>query len=116
MPTQSDFSLTPLEDGVFIINMAPGTPIGGWAMRFQAQKRFGGISGFMQKYTASGYNGQSGINITNSGQGQFNVQLNSVDTSGLNFGVYTYCCERLDVGSRTVLSEGFITLLPGGGV
>jgi hypothetical protein len=116
MPSQTDMSLTRFEDGVFIVSMAPSVNISNWTVRFQAQKRFGGISGFMLKSIASGYNNQSGINITNSGQGQFNVQLNSVDTSGLDYGVYTYCCERLDPGARTVLSEGFITLLPGGGV
>ena len=76
------------------------------------QNRFGGISGFAIASVASGYNGQSGINITNSGQGVLNITIPSLATSGIDFKNYAFAIERLDSGFRTVLSEGYVLLLP----
>ena len=116
MPVIADFNLVRYEDGTLTISLSPPTPIGGANIRFLVQHHFGGISGLIQKSVASGYNAVSGITVTNSGQGVFNVALRSVDTSGFEYGNYAYTTERLDSGSRTVISEGFMKLLPGGAV
>ncbi len=112
MPILADFSLSRLEDATLTVSMAPPTPIGGWMLRFWMQNRFGGISGFAQAYVSSGYNGQSGINVINSGQGVFSVTIPSMATSGLDYKNYAYAIERLDSGFRTVISEGYVLLLP----
>lgn len=103
------------EDGTFVVELNNPTPIGGWTIDFLVQKRFGGLSGLIHKQVASGFNGASGITITNSGQGVFQIALNSVDTSGLDYGNYAYATQRLDSGSRTLINEGYISILPGVG-
>jgi len=108
----TDFSLGRYEDGVLTVTLTPPTPIGGWTIRFMAQRHFGGLSGYAVKYTASGLDGMSGITITNSGLGIFNIQLNSSDMSGLPFGNYATGSERLDSGQRTDLTQGFWSLNP----
>jgi hypothetical protein len=112
MPILADFTLCRYEDGSLVVSLAPGTNIGGWSMRFALQHRFGGISGIIEKWMASGYYGVSGMNINNSGQGVFNIGVNSADTSGLDFGNYAYTVERLDSGFRTILTEGYLQLTP----
>lgn len=83
-------------------------------MRALVQHRFGGISGIIVKSVASGFAaGQSGFTYLNSGQGQFQVNFNSVDTSGMDYGNFAFAIERLDSGSRTVISEGYLMLSPG---
>lgn len=114
MAVQADFSIGQREDVVLNISMTPPTAIGGWSLQFFVQHRFGGISGLISKVSASGYGaGQSGITIGNSGQGQFSVSLQGVDTSGMEYGSYAYTAMRLNSGSQTVLSLGYLLLNPG---
>ena len=112
MPVLADFSLARYEDGNLTITMAPATPIGGWSVQLRIYKHFGGGSGLVIKNMASGFINVSGINIINSGQGIFNVTLNSADTSGLAYGNYVYEAVRLDSGYRSVLAEGILSILP----
>ena len=114
MPVYSDFSFNQFADGTISVSLAPAANIGNQNIRFQAFKRFGGISGLITKSCNSGFNNVSGINITSSGEGRFNISLRGADTSGLQLGNYAYAIERLDSGSRTVISEGYLILLPGG--
>jgi hypothetical protein len=100
------------EDGILTVSMSPPVAIGGWEIQFKTTKRFGGTTNLFTKSVASGFNGQSGITITNSGAGIFNIQVNSVDSSGLDFGNYAAVSERLNSGSRTTLTEGFLLLMP----
>ncbi len=117
MSVENTLSLQSLEDTSLTISLAPPTAIGGWSLKFQAQHRYGGISGFMTKYTASGYGGVvSGITITNSGQGILSIAINAVDTSGLDFTPYVYQLERTDSGFRTITNYGFLNILPRVGV
>lgn len=110
---QQDFSFSKFEDGVLTVVMTPATAIGGRSIQFEVSHRIGGsTSGMPIKSVASGYNNVSGINITNSGAGQFNVIINSADTSGLDYGNYAYQVTRLDSGNRTVISEGVFTVGP----
>ncbi len=112
MPVLVDFSLSRPESATLTVSMTPAVPIGGWSIQFQALKRFGGISGLITKSVSSGFNGLSGITVTNSGQGVFNISLYSSDTSGLSYGNYAYSNMRLDSGFITVLTEGYLQLIP----
>lgn len=115
MPIISDFGLGQQEDGTLSIGLTPPTVISGWSLRFFVTKRFGGVSGLIQAYAASGFNNVSGINVVNGQQGIFQVSIPSVATSGMDAGNLSYTIARLDSGSRTILSEGYILLTPQGG-
>ena len=112
MSVQVDFSLARYEDGVLTVSMEPPVPIGGWTIQFAVVKNFGGTNYLINKSVASGYNNASGINILNSGNGVFNVNINGVDTSGMNYGNYAHATTRLDSGAYTVLAEGNFTIGP----
>ena len=96
------------------MGVEPPTDIGGWNIQFKVNRRFGDefASGFINKSVSSGLNNASGINVTSSGAGRFNISINGVDTSGMDTGAYSYQVVRIDSGARTVLSEGYINLLP----
>jgi anti-sigma factor RsiW len=111
MPIQCDFNFSRYEDGVLSISMRPPVSIGAWNLLFSLSKRFGGEP-TINKYAASGFSNVSGIAVVNSGQGTFSVTINSVDTSGLEYGNYAFQAIRTDSGSRTVLSEGYLVLTP----
>lgn len=111
---QMDFSMAPREDGTLAVSMTPPVGISGWSLQFLLQKNFGGISGLIVKSAASGFNNVSGINILDGVQGQFNVKINSVDTSGFSSQNYAYTIARLDSGFVTTLVEGYLLLQPGG--
>ncbi len=102
----SDWALAKDEDGTLTIQMTPPTAVGGWDARFDIAKRFGGTP-IVTKYVASGFNGVSGITITNSGQGIFSVRIDAADSSGLDEGVYASWLKRTSSGFSTVLFEGY---------
>lgn len=112
MPVYKDFNLVRYEDGTLIVSMTPPIPIGGWDISFSVNKHFGmGIgSGLINKYVGSGYNNQSGINITNSGNGVFSVSIRSMDTSGVDAGSYVYSIDRVTSGNRSSLTQGYFTV------
>ena len=77
------------------------------------QKRYGTPANFQViRNVASGFNNQSGINITDSGQGKFTVSFFGTDTSGLDPGNFAASCVRVDSGFRTTLTEGYISITP----
>lgn len=115
MATLQDFSIDRGEDATIRIVMTPPTAIGGWEIRFLLTKRFGNVSGIFQKSVASGYNNVSGINIINSGQGIFDVSINTGNTSGLNYSNFTYTSKRLNSGYVTTLCEGYLSIMPENG-
>jgi len=102
-----DFSLSRFEDAVLSVSLTPAVNISGQSIRFLSQHRFGGLSGFAIKSVASGFNNVSGINVTDGVNGVMQITLNSVDSSGLDFGNYAYSIERLDNNSRTLYTAGF---------
>lgn len=112
MPALQDFALGIYEDATIQVNLSPPTNISGFDLRFRLMSRFGGVSGLVVKTCASGYNNVSGINVNNGPQGQFQIRLNSIDTSGLDTRNYSYSVERTTSGSRTILTEGFVVILP----
>ncbi len=107
MPVISDFVLGLGEDGVLTVSLAPPTAIGGWDIEFLQSRHCGSASGIITKYVGSGFNGASGITITNSGYGVMQIALFAREMSGYDPGNYAYQVLRLTSGSRTVLSEGF---------
>lgn len=115
MPINADFMLGSTEAGVLTVTMTPPVAVGGWTVEFRLQKYFGfedAGSGLVNKYLASGYNGVSGISVTNSGQGIFAITLNAIDSSGLQYGNYAYAVLRTDSGQQTILSQGYELLTP----
>ncbi len=112
MPVLADFSMVKFEDGILTLELAPPIAIGGMLLNFNLFKRFGSSEYIAQRWVGSGLNNQSGINITSSGQGRMNISLWENDSSGLEFGNYAFNIKRLDSGSRTVLTEGYLVLEP----
>jgi|ERR1700738_2969774 len=106
MPILIDYTLGKNEDGTLSISMVPQTNIGGWNILFTQTKRIGGTP-IITKSVASGFNGMSGITITNSGNGTFNVALLGSEMSGQDPGNYAFKIERLDSGAATIISTGF---------
>ena len=108
-----DFQLGRQEDGVLVISLTPSAAIGGRNFQFSVGKRQGWTaSGLITKNMNSGFYGTSGMNIINSGQGIMSIALNSVDTSGRDFGAYAFKNEILDSGSRTITTQGYLLLSP----
>ena len=109
MPVQTDYSFYAMEDGVISITMTPATNIGGWGLEWMLLKYRDSTSGLVVKTGASGYAGSgnlSGLVVTNSGNGTFNVLLNSQDISGRDPRVYFHRTRRTDSGYRAVVQEG----------
>lgn len=106
MPILQDFTLSQNETGALVVSMAPPTPIGGWTIQYNQTRRFGGTT-IILKNLASGFSGASGITVTNSGTGVFQVQLNAGEMSGLDWGAYSYIIQRTDVDAETNISEGY---------
>ena len=113
MPIQADFPLVTFADGLLTVQMKPQQNISNWSVRVQVFNRFGSNSGLITKSMASGFGGgQSGITVTNSGQGIFTTQIWQVDKSGFASKNYYYSVLRLDSGFNNTLAEGFLPLTP----
>lgn len=110
MPVYSDFSTQTGEDSSVAMALTSPTSISGWSIRYQETKHFGGSSGLVQRYCASGFNNVSGINVTDGANGRLVVSLRSADSSG-RAGNYAYRIERLDSGFQSVLTEGYRTIV-----
>lgn len=116
MPSFSNYAFSRTEDGIISVSISPPTPIGGWNIEFNAYDHFDGNSGRIKKSCDSGFcTNQSGITITNSGNGQFNIflyKLGVTDASGFQYGNMAWTIERMNSGFHTVVSEGFLSLNP----
>lgn len=113
MPVVIDFTIGQGEDANITIAMAPPQAIGGWSIAFDTYLRFGGSSGLIHKTCASGFNGVSGITVLNSGVGIFRVAIRAADISGWESRNYAYQATRTNSGSVSILTQGFLSLLPG---
>ena len=113
MPVIADFSIARNQDFTLPINLEPATNVSGWAVQFLAQNHFGGVSGYMLKSAASGFNNVSGVNCVDGVQGRFTVKVFAQETSGLAFGNIAYSFNRMDSGFHTPLVLGFLTIAPG---
>ena len=106
MASLSDFCFPRFNDGEVNFALEPAVPIGGWDIRFEMSRAFGGVP-LVTKYLNSGYNGVSGITVTNSGQGQLKVQLYAAEVSGVQPGNIAYMICRYTSGARTELAKGY---------
>jgi hypothetical protein len=106
---QMDFAYTIRNDGTLGITLAPPIPVGGQSFVFGVGVRLGGSMNLIQKSIASGFAG-SGITITNSGNGQFNVTIAAQDTSGWSPGNYAYQFQRTQSGQFSTAVEGYMIL------
>lgn len=114
MPLYADFALARYEDGVLTIVMTPPVSIGGQTIEFVMGKRFGSQTPFVTKVVASGFNGASGITITDSGVGRMNVNLFATpDMSGREENNYAWSVKRIDSGYHTTYVQGYLVLGPG---
>lgn len=114
-PVQTDFAYTIREDGTLSITLTPPIPVGGQAFQFGVGKRLGGGLDLIQKSVASGYSmssgvPMSGITVLNSGQGVFQIALNSIDTSGFDPGNYAFSFSRTTSGQYSTAVEGYMLL------
>lgn len=112
MPTYSTIGVVKQTDVQLGVSIVPPTNIAGWSLSYQIFYRFGG-SGILIASSASGYtNGQSGITVSNPGNGQFSVTIPGAFSSGLTSDVYWGQACRTDSGLFTVLAETSINILP----
>lgn len=111
MSNQLNFQLDRQKDAILSISMAPPTSVSGWEGEFYLTNRKGGVSKIFSKTFASGYvSNQSGITLTDGVIGRFNITVDSVNTSGLDYGCYHASFVRTNSGFFTPLSEGYITI------
>ena len=108
-----NFALIRGEDAILSVSLNPPTSISDWNLQFRVNRRFGSCSGLIFKSAdLPTFNNVSGINVTGPANGQFQITIKSIDTSGLSFGNYAYQTVRQDTNSQTVLNTGFLVLLP----
>lgn len=112
MPYEQDFALNRYVDLSLVIDLRPPMPIGGLDLRLTVSDRFGSITPRFVKSMSSGFYNVSGLNILDSGQGRISAKINSVDTSGLDWGCYAYELKRFDSGNVTDLTQGYLILKP----
>ena len=111
MAVEIDISLIRQEDVVATLSMTPPTAVASWTIELNITKRMGGETRYKLSY-ASGYDTVSGIHILDSGAGIVSLRVPSSATSGWEYGNYAYQVVRLDSGSRTVTTEGYLLVNP----
>lgn len=107
MAEYADYTLARYEDGVLAVEMTPPTNISGWAIEAILTRRFGEETPIARKSCASGFNNVSGINITNGGQGHFQVSFFASEVSGVDPGNLACVIRRTQSGVQTEISKGF---------
>ncbi len=107
MAKQMNYALALYADGVLTIELEPPIAIGGWSIQYFETHRPGNLSGQVIKSMTSGFYAVSGMNIVNSGQGIFSMNVYATDTSGRCPGNYAFQFRRTDSGLHKVLVEGY---------
>jgi len=110
MPSIGNFQINRGVDGTVTIVMSPPVAIGGWPLQAVITKRMESSTEIITGYANSGYNGVSGILVTNSGAGMFNFSIPATITSGLDPGNYALNVWRLTSGQRTLIQQGYMEL------
>lgn len=107
---QLNFQFSRGQDALLQISLASPTSVSGWAGEFFLTRNKGGDRIFTKCFASGFVSNQSGITLLDGSIGRFNISLNAVDSSGLDFGNYNGEFWRRDSGFETKLSEGFITV------
>ncbi len=108
MPGYADFQVFRYQDGILTVSLEPPAPIGAWNILFEAVNHFGGSNSVVSKSVGPGFNGLSGILITDSGHGVMNISVSALDVSGLEYGNYAYQVRRVDSGAGLLINEGYM--------
>jgi predicted RecA/RadA family phage recombinase len=103
---QANFSIYKGEDVAITDSLSPVTNITGWSLQFTLRKNYGDTSAILTKTIGAG------ITVTDVTNGVFKIALANADTANLAPGVYVYDVERTDAGNRTVLTIGYLNILP----
>lgn len=103
---QANFSVYKGEDVGITDSMSPVTNITGWSLQFTLRRYYGDAAAVLTKTIGAG------ITVTDATNGVFKVSIASADTANLTPGVYVYDVERADAGNRTVLTIGYLNILP----
>ena len=107
MPAYTEFEIAQWSDGVLTVALNPPFPVGGVSIIFTMSKRDGG-SPLVSKVCNSGYGaGQSGIIVTNSGQGKMSVIFSPPEVSGLSPGAYQIRMTALISGKTVPVLQGY---------
>lgn len=107
MPLFNDFTLYRYDKGTVVLSLIPATSVVGWSLKFEMTKRKEGTP-IITNYAASGYStGQSGINVTNGGEGVMAITLYPEFVSGKDIGNYYFSLKRTDSGLESTLAEGY---------
>jgi len=102
-----NFSIYRGEDVTVTDTMSPATNITGWSLAFTVRKNYGDPNPALIAKTVG-----AGITITNATNGVFTIAIARADTASLTPGVYVYDVQRTDAGNETVLTIGYLTILP----
>ena len=95
MSFQKDVKWAKFDDGVLSFQVIPLDDISQWTIVFEVREDFESSSGLIVKSIGSGMNAlsgsqASGISISSSGEGRYNIHLDYADTSGLSLTNYAY--------------------------
>lgn len=113
-PIYTDYIMAIEEDST--LYFSGNTSVGDVSYRFQAMRRFNGVSGLIALYVSPNNNGTSGITITNSGLGLMSFFIPALFTSGWDPGAYAYDLQETSVGSHETLQEGYLLVEPDTGI
>ena len=111
MPPFYTFQLVKGDDGSFTIGLQPPISISGMGLRFDVMKRFGATP-IVSFYCASGYNGVSGLTVTNGSQGIVNAKQYNQMVSGIDYSNLALALVRTDSGHITTFVEAYETIMP----
>ncbi len=107
MAILTDYQLNLPEKGVLTIEMTPPIGISGWTIEYRLTKRFGSDDYIIQNSCASGFNGVSGITVTNGAAGIMNIVNFPQYMSGKLPGPYAWTLLRTNSGHQTELARGY---------
>lgn len=101
IPADQSFDLAIGQAATLRVTMDPPESVAGWTTRFRVRPRNGG-SPVIDKATGSG------VTITNSSTGIFDIAITATDTAGgtLAPGTYRWSFWRIDAGSEFPIAVG----------
>src|ERR1700674_5461632 len=100
-----DISFEKGQDLLVKVTMTPPTNITGWTLQLSVRQHYGDA---VMVFSV----GSGSIVITDSANGLFQITVASALTSGLTPECYVYDIQRIDPGSRVVLTRGNLILQP----
>lgn len=113
MPIQQDFQASYWSENNVTLALNPPAPVSGLAITFSCTRRAGGDDVVLLKSCASGFNGVSGITVTNGQQGVMDIRINpAADISGTAVGNYVWQARIVTSGLAVTLGDGYLSVNP----